>query len=92
MNSGFEMKIYFSEKARDDFSGMDKQTRKIFWAHINKFSSIPPRKHLRFGIPFFVEKVGKQGRVVFSFDKDELIVIRCFTTHKQYEKWYNSFR
>ena len=86
------MKISFSERARADFSGMDGQTRKEFWKHVNKFSSITPRKHLRFGIPFFVGKVGKQGRIIFSFDKEELLVVRCFITHKEYEKWYKAFR
>ncbi|MFH1328219.1 MAG: hypothetical protein ABIH76_05175 [Candidatus Bathyarchaeota archaeon] len=71
---------------------MEDKTRKLFWTHINKFSSITPRKHLRFGIPFFVEKVGKQGRVIFSFDRTELVVIRCFTAHKEYGKWYKAFR
>ncbi|MEW6329807.1 MAG: hypothetical protein AB1468_06890 [Candidatus Micrarchaeota archaeon] len=86
------MKVSFSEKARADFSRMDAGTRRVFYSHIEKLERVTPRKHLRFGIPFFVENVGSQGRIVLSFDESEIIVIRCFRIHKEYEKWYNAFR
>ena len=85
------MKVSFSEKALDDFSRMDAKARELFWGHIHKFAAMPPRRHLRFGLPFFVENAGKQGRLVFSFYKEELIVVRCFTRHKEYEKWYKAY-
>jgi hypothetical protein len=86
------MQVSFSEKAKMDFARMDRGAREIFYSHIEKLERITPRRHLRFGVPFFVENVGGQGRVVLAFGDNELIVVRCFTTHKEYEKWYKSFR
>jgi len=53
---------------------------------------MPPRRHLRFGIPYHVEDVTKQARLVYDIRKDTLYVVHCFATHKEYEKWYKSFK
>jgi mRNA-degrading endonuclease RelE of RelBE toxin-antitoxin system len=85
------MEVRISEKAEKDLDGMDASARKLFIRHIEKISGMPPRRHRRFGLPFNVEEVG-QGRIVYSVEKDSVNILRCFTAHKEYEKWYLSFR
>ncbi|MBU0586668.1 hypothetical protein KJ780_04080 [Candidatus Micrarchaeota archaeon] len=85
------MQILISEKAEHDLDIMDPAIRKIFIKHIEKISQMPPRRHMRFGLPFNVEEVG-QGRIVYQMENDSMIVLRCFAVHKEYEKWYSSFK
>jgi len=85
------MKIIFEKQATKDFLSFDKALQEFFRKHINKLSSMPPRRHLRFGLPFHVENVTKQARFVFAEENDTLYVIRCFASHKEYERWYQSF-
>jgi len=53
---------------------------------------MPPRRHLRFGLPFNVEDVTKQARLVYEIEEDNFYVLHCFATHKEYEKWFNSYK
>lgn len=85
------MKIEISEKAITDLEAMDKATYTAFRKHLQKISMMPPRRHLRHGVPYNVEEVG-QGRIAYQVDNvsEVLYIIRCFADHKEYEKWYNS--
>lgn len=85
------MQVIISEKAESELAEMDKTMAGFFIRHIEKISQMPPRRHLRFGLPFFVEDVTKQARLIYYFENDSLFVLRCFATHKGYEKWYHSF-
>ncbi len=86
------MEIKFDEDAIRDLDSMDKGVREFFRKHIEKISKMPPRRHLRFGLPGNVEDVTKQARLVYTYRNEEtLYIIRCFTTHKEYEKWYKSY-
>jgi mRNA-degrading endonuclease RelE of RelBE toxin-antitoxin system len=85
------MEIEYSEHAANALVKMDSATQVEFFRHIEKMLDMPPRKHLRFGQPYNVEKVG-QGRIVYQIEDDTLFITRCFTTHKEYEKWYKSLR
>lgn len=71
---------------------MDQQEKLKFVSHIEKVARMPPRRHLRFGLPVYVENVTKQARLIYRIESDKLHILRCFQTHKEYEKWYNSFR
>ncbi len=88
------MKIRISEKAEDELDKMESELRALFMKHIEKLGQMPPRRHLKFGLPFNVEDVTKQARMVYHTDeKDEtLYVLRCFKDHKEYERWYKSFK
>lgn len=87
------MELVFYEDARIDLKQMDGTLREFFRKHVEKISKMPPRRHLRFGVPYNVEDVTKQARLVYSYKNDEtLLIIRCFTTHKEYEKWYKSYK
>ena len=37
-------------------------------------------------------KLDRQARFVCKEEGSALYVIRCFATHKEYERWYGSFR
>lgn len=85
------MKIEISENAFKDLDDMDKATYSTFRKHLIKISEMPPRRHMRHGVPYSVEEVG-QGRIAYRIDSESetLYIVRCFSDHKEYEKWYNS--
>jgi len=84
--------LFFSDKARNDLHGMDSLLQELFVKHAEKLLSMPPRRHLKFGIPFNVEDVTKQARMVYETRGETLAVLRCFASHKDCEKWFKSFR
>jgi len=86
------MEILFSEKAKKEFEDIDQSLKKLFAKHIEKIAIMPPKRHLRFGLPFNVEEVTKQARIVYNIENDVCYVIHCFKTHKEYEKWYKSYK
>jgi mRNA-degrading endonuclease RelE of RelBE toxin-antitoxin system len=85
------MEIRLYEMAEKDLDATDNTTYSLFNKHIDKISRLPPRRHLKFGMPFNVEEIG-QGRIVYNIKDETLFIIRCFSTHKEYEKWYKSFK
>lgn len=89
---GLGMKIIFKEQAQADFQSFDKQLQTFFQKHLDKLERMPPRRHMKFGLPWHVEEITRQARLVYNEKEDTLYVIRCFATHKEYERWYNSFR
>ena len=86
------MKVIVSAKADADLSKMDASIRSFFIMHFEKLQTMPPRRHLRFGMPYNVENVTSQARFAYDVEGDTLWIVRCFATHKEYEKWYKSFR
>lgn len=71
---------------------MDKTLRERFRQHIEKLLNMPPRRHMKFGLPYNVEDVAKQARMAYQIENDFLYVLRCFASHKEYERWYESFK
>jgi len=86
------MKILFSERAEKELESADHSLRKLFIKHAEKIALMPLRKHMRFGMPFNVEKVTKQARIVYHIEKNICYILHCFKTHKEYERWYKSFK
>lgn len=86
------MKAVFSEKAEKELDGTDSGLRKLFIKHAEKIASMPPKRHLRFGLPFNVEEVTRQARIVYGIEEDACYILHCFKTHKEYERWYKSFK
>lgn len=82
--------VIVADKARRDLRRMDKAAARIFVKHIDKISGLPPRRHLKHGLPFSVDEVGG-GRLVYEFSDGALLIIRCFASHTEYEKWYKSY-
>lgn len=85
------MQAVFTEKARDDLRRMDGNLVKVFFKHVEKIVILPPRRHMRFGMPFNVDEVGS-GRLVYDYKDDALIMVRCFSNRRDYEKWYKAYR
>ena len=85
------MILVLSTAAERDMDCMDQSVRRQFTAHFDKVQHMPPRRHLRLGIPFNVENVTSNSRFVYAIDGETLTVLRCFATHKEYERWYKSF-
>lgn len=71
---------------------MDASLREWFLNHIGKLEDTKLGKHLRFGIPYYVEKVTKSASIIFNIEEDVIYILHCFATHKEYEKWYNSYK
>ncbi len=86
------MKADFSEKAEKELDEMDKSLRKLFIKHAEKITAMPARRHLRFGLPFNVEEVTRQARMVYNIEEETCYILHCFKNHKEYERWYKSFK
>ena len=86
------MKIVFSERAEKELDSVEQSLRKLFIAHAEKVAAMPPRRHMRFGLPFNVEEVTKQARIVYQMENDACYILHCFKSHKDYERWYKSFK
>lgn len=80
------MEVCVSEKAKKDLEAMPKILRGSFLAHLEKIPKIPPRKHMKYGISCPVEKDANQARLIYQIDADKLFVLRCFSSHKEYER------
>ncbi|VVB99261.1 Uncharacterised protein [uncultured archaeon] len=47
---------------------------------------------MKCGLPYLVEEVTKQARIIYQAESDKLFIFRCFANHKEYEKWYKSYK
>jgi len=86
------MDVIFSEKADKDFEPIDQNLRRLFIKHIEKITNLPPRKHMKHGIPHHVGRVTRQARLVCEIEDSRLIIVRCFKSHKDYENWSKSYK
>ena len=86
------MKLIFSELAKNDLKNISNEFKPLFLKHLEKIQEIPPRKHMTHGIPFHVEKVTQQARIIYSIEDQKLYILRCFIKHKDYERWYESYK
>ncbi|HLC93062.1 MAG TPA: hypothetical protein VJH23_05130 [archaeon] len=71
---------------------MDNALRKMFLSHVEKIMANPKQRHMRHGLPFFVEEVTGNARMVYNFEGETIYILRCFAAHKEYEKWYKSYK
>jgi hypothetical protein len=88
------MQVIFDEDAWRDLKKMDPGERILFHQHVKKLVETGPRRHFSHGIDAYKDNVGADGRMPFLRDDDEetLRILRCFTDHKDYEKWYKSYK
>ncbi len=88
------VRVFFDEDARDDLKRMDQSERAMFVKKAEKLADMGPRRHLHHGIDAYAENVDKDGRMPYQWDEDgvTLRILRCFTDHKEYEKWYKSYK
>lgn len=50
------------------------------------------RKHLKYGLLYFVEKITSSSRMIYKIEGNHLIFVICFQSHKDYEKWYKNIK
>jgi len=86
------MELVFSEVAEKELERLTREMQNLFLLHFEKMLERPPRKHMRYGIPCHVEKVTRQARIIYDIKEERIFVLHCFSTHKEYENWYNSYR
>ena len=86
------MAIRISERAEAELDDMPASQRSLFIKHIRKVASMPPRRHMKYGIPYHVEEVTKQARLIYHIEGDDTYILHCFKTHKEYERWYTSYK
>ncbi|MBI5553725.1 MAG: hypothetical protein HY917_03205 [Candidatus Diapherotrites archaeon] len=86
------MQVIFSPRAQKELNEFDADLRKLFFRHVDKVALAPDQRHMRFGLPFYVEEVTRQARLIYNFEGGNLFILRCFGTHKEYERWYKSYK
>ncbi len=64
---------------------------KLFGKHIEKIASKETGRHLKH-LLYLTENVTKQARIIYYIEKETIYVMHCFATHKEYERWYKSFK
>lgn len=86
------MELIFSASARSEFEDLEQELKILFIEHLEKMQKSSLRKHMRHGVPCHVEKVTKQARIVCNIKGDKIYVLHCFASHKEYERWYKSYK
>jgi len=86
------MELVFSDSAKKELANLPQDMKSLFLMHLEKMHSRPPRKHLKHDIPCHVENVTKQARIIFNIGENRLHILHCFTSHKEYEHWYSSYK
>ena len=86
------MELIFSDFARREMEGLEQELRSQYIRHLEKMLVAPPRKHMKHGIPCHVEKVTRQARIVYNIKGTQIYILHCFATHKEYERWYKSYK
>ena len=84
--------VVIDEDAREQFLNLDSSIRERISKKLVKLQREDlPARHLKQGIPVFVEEVG-QYRIVFK-KRDDLKEKRIvfIGDHKEYEKWFRQF-
>jgi hypothetical protein len=86
------MKILFIETAEKELDNIKNPLNKIFGKHVEKIIIKETHRHLKKSLPYFVENVTKQARIVYYIEDEIIYIFHCFETHKEYEKWYKSYK
>ena len=86
------MELVFLDTAGKELAGMQQDMRSVFLRHLEKLQSRPPRKHMKHGIPCHVENVTKQARIIYEIRDSRMYIVHCFSSHKEYEHWYSSYK
>jgi len=86
------MKSIFSYQAKEELDDMSQDLQSIFIKHARKLENIPPRRHMRYSLPYYAEEVTKQARMIFDIEGQSIKIYHCFSDHKEYERWYKSYK
>ncbi len=86
------MEIRILETAEKELEKIANPLNKQFGKHIEKIASKETNKHLKHGLPFLAENVTKQARIIYYFEDETIFILHCFASHKEYERWFKSFK
>ena len=86
------MEVKILETAEKELEKIANPLNKQFGKHIEKIALMETNRHLKFGLPYFTENVTKQARTIYYIEEETVYVMHCFATHKEYERWYKSFK
>ena len=71
---------------------LEQELKSLFIKHLEKMQNASPRKHMKYGIPSHVEKVTKQARMIYNIKRKQIYILHLFSNHKEYERWYKSYK
>ena len=63
------MKLVFTGSAKKELEDLPQELAALFIAHLEKMQDMPPRKHMKYGIPYHTEKATKQTRIIYKVTK-----------------------
>ncbi len=87
-----EYTLDFSENWDDNLKHFDNAVQLRIMKKISHLRGGLKSRHLKHGLPFFVEEVSGY-RIVFELvEREKCKRILFIGNHKQYEKWYSEFR
>jgi phage-related protein len=86
------MQLVFSDSAKRELENLPQELIALFLKHLDKIQEMPPRKHMKHGIPCHVEKVTKQARIIYNIEGGDIYILHCFGGHMEYERWYSSYK
>lgn len=72
------------------YLSMDNSTQIKIYKKILQLKKPLKGRHLKFGVPCFVEEVGQYRIVYKQLDELQIRKIIFVGDHKQYEQWYKS--
>ncbi|MDD5148328.1 MAG: hypothetical protein PHH08_02590 [Candidatus ainarchaeum sp.] len=86
------MQTKILETAEKELEKIANPLNKQFGSRIEKLASKETGKHLGHGLPYITENVTKQARIIYYIEEETVYILHCFATHKEYERWYKSFK
>jgi mRNA-degrading endonuclease RelE of RelBE toxin-antitoxin system len=86
------MELVFSDSAKKELESLAHELKALFLKHMEKMLEAPPRKHMKHGVLCHAEKVTKQARIIYNIKGDQIYILHCFGGHKEYERWYTSYK
>lgn len=86
------MGINILEIAEKELEKIANPLNAQFGKHIEKIASQETSRHMKHCLPYFTENVTKQARIIYYFEEKTIYVMHCFKNHKEYERWYKSFK
>ncbi len=86
------MELIFLDSAKKELESMPQDLKNVFFKHLEKIQCMPPQRCMKHGIPYHVENVTKQARLIYHLKEDKTYILHCFKNHKEYERWYKSYK
>jgi len=87
-----KMEVRILETAEKELEKIANPLNKQFGKHIEKIASKEIDRHMKRGLPYFTENVTKQARIIYYLEDETIFILHCFKNHKEYERWYKSFK